>query len=176
MPRRTSPWRNAGHPRPLNGRQQFRDQRRPIGNPVHYDADWHGGDLQGALAVMKTGYFEKLGVRTIWLSPLNAQTDKYHYGDGNQLYSAYHGYWPIASRALDPRFATEAELDAFVDAAHARGIRVLFDVVPNHVHQQQPHTPLCRSARSAKASHVAGPSGWTVRVSLVSSLSVTVAS
>src|SRR6478752_2883423 len=39
----------------------------------------------------------------------------------------------------------------------------------NHVHQHPPHTPLCRSARSAKASQVAGASGRTVKASLAGS-------
>ena len=107
---------------------------RPVSGPVHYDADWHGGDLQGALEVMKTGYFEKLGVRTIWLSPLNAQTDSWHTGDGDQIYSAYHGYWPIKSREVEPRFGGDAALKAFVAEAHKRGMRVLLDLINNQVH------------------------------------------
>ena len=39
---------------------------------------------------------------------------------------------------LDSRVASEAELDRFMQVAHDRGIRVLFDVVPNHVHEQHP--------------------------------------
>ncbi|MBX3186178.1 MAG: hypothetical protein KF819_04150 [Labilithrix sp.] len=107
----------------------------PVGAPVHYDADWHGGDLQGALAVMKSGYFEKLGVRTIWLSPTNAQTSNWHVGDGNQTYSAYHGYWPIKAREVEPRFGGDAALRAFVAEAHKRGLRVLLDLINNQVHK-----------------------------------------
>ncbi|MCW5831273.1 MAG: hypothetical protein KIS78_02300 [Labilithrix sp.] len=107
---------------------------KPVGGPVHYDADWHGGDLEGALEVMKSGYFEKLGVRTIWLSPLNTQTNKYHTGDGNQFYSAYHGYWPVKSREVEPRFGGDAALKAFVAEAHKRGLRVLLDLINNQVH------------------------------------------
>lgn len=112
-----------------------RSNDRPVGGPVDYDADFHGGDLQGALAVMKSGYFEKLGVRTIWLSPLNAQTSKHHPGSGNQQYSAYHGYWPIKAREVEPRFGGDAALRAFVREAHGRGIRVLLDLINNQVHE-----------------------------------------
>jgi glycosidase len=46
---------------------------------------------------------------------------------------AYHGYWADDFTKLDPRFGSEADLKALVDACHARGIRVLLDVVYNHV-------------------------------------------
>jgi alpha-amylase len=45
---------------------------------------------------------------------------------------AYHGYWADDFTRLDPRFGTEADLKALVDACHARGIKVLLDVVYNH--------------------------------------------
>lgn len=38
-----------------------RSNDAPVAGPVHYDADWHGGDLQGALKVLQSGYFESLG-------------------------------------------------------------------------------------------------------------------
>ncbi len=44
----------------------------------------------------------------------------------------YHGYWADDFYRLDPRFGTEAELKALVDDAHARGLKVLLDVVYNH--------------------------------------------
>lgn len=122
----------------------------PVGLPVEYDADFHGGDLEGALAVLESGYFEKLGVRTIWLSPLNRQTSKYETGDGNQLFSAYHGYWPVRAREVEPRFGGDAALRAFVREAHARGIRVLLDLINNQVHEDHeyvaPHGDWFRSA------------------------------
>jgi glycosidase len=107
---------------------------KPVGSPVDYDADWHGGDLQGALGVLKSGYFEKLGVRTIWLSPLNKQTSNWQIGDGDQKYSGYHGYWPISAREVEPRFGGDKALRAFVAEAHKRGIRVLLDLINNQVH------------------------------------------
>ena len=44
----------------------------------------------------------------------------------------YHGYWADDFYSLDPRFGSEADLKALVDDAHARGIKVLLDVVYNH--------------------------------------------
>ncbi len=137
----------------------------PIGDPVHYDADWHGGDLQGALEVMKTGYFEKLGVRTIWLSPLNRQTDKWHFGDGGQKYSAYHGYWPIRAREVEPRFGGDAALRAFVAEAHRRGIRVLLDLINNQVHDDHEYVSAHPSwfRKVCQCGDDANGCGWSVR-------------
>lgn len=97
-----------------------------------------GGTLSGVRAALDSGELEALGVNTLWLSPLYANPEGEFPGNDGRAYTSYHGYWPIASRALDARVASEAELDAFMSAAHAKGIRVLFDVVPNHVHEQHP--------------------------------------
>lgn len=138
---------------------------KPVGAPVHYDADWHGGDLQGALEVMKSGYFEKLGVRTIWLSPLNAQTSNHHTGDGNQIFSAYHGYWPIKSREVEPRFGGDAALKAFVAEAHKRGMRVLLDLINNQVHDDHEYVKTNPSwfRKGCQCGDDAAGCGWSVK-------------
>lgn len=124
----------------------------PVGAPVTYPADWHGGDLWGALEVLESGYFESIGVNAIWLSPANAQVGGHfaERGGGDRRIAAYHGYWPIRARAIDPRFGGEDALRAFVDAAHARGIRVLLDLINNQVHEEHeyvgPHPDWFRTA------------------------------
>lgn len=108
----------------------------PVGGAVDPAADFHGGDLQGVAEVIKGGYFDKLGVNTLWLSPVNIQADGAFLGrDGEHLYSGYHGYWPVAARGVEPRFGGDDALRAVVDAAHARGIRVVLDLVLNQVHE-----------------------------------------
>ena len=97
-------------------------------------ADWYGGDLAGVTAAIEQGYFDTLGIRTLWLSPFQRNPDVAYDEHGHGV-TGYHGYWPIRARELDPRFGTEAELEALVTAAHARGIRILMDYVINHVHE-----------------------------------------
>jgi glycosidase len=145
-----------------NGRKE-NDQ--PIQGPVHYDADFHGGDLQGALEVLESGYFEKLGVRTIWLSPLNTQTNRWHTGDGGQIFSAYHGYWPIKAREVEPRFGGDAALQAFVQKAHRRGIRVLLDLINNQVHDDHEYVTAHPDwfRKSCQCGDDANGCGWSVR-------------
>ncbi|MBU0553756.1 hypothetical protein KKB55_02035 [Myxococcota bacterium] len=101
----------------------------------------YGGDLRGALAQLEAGYFEQLGVNVLWISPLNLNPEGLWAGveGGPPRYESYHAYWPISPRDPDPRFGAEADIEALVAAAHARGIRVLMDIVLNHVHEQHPY-------------------------------------
>jgi glycosidase len=90
---------------------------------------FHGGDLKGLTERLDD--IASLGVTAIWVNPLVKNIDGYVTGAGFPDWG-YHGYWADDFHALDPRFGTEADLRAFVAAAHARGIRVLLDVVYNH--------------------------------------------
>lgn len=119
---------------------RFRGPEGPLAPPKSPSAR-AGGTLEGVRAALESGEIEALGATAIWLSPLytNPEGD-FANKDGTHTSTSYHGYWPTSSRGIDERFATEAELDAFVAEAHRRGIRVLFDVVPNHVHEQHPWT------------------------------------
>lgn len=114
-----------------------RDTDDPVGVPVEYPADFHGGDLVGALEVLRSGYFEDLGVNIIWLSPINQQAEGHFEGrEESRRFAGYHGYWPSRARHVEPRFGGDEALRAFVEEAHARGIRVLFDLINNQVHEQ----------------------------------------
>jgi len=92
-----------------------------------------GGTLSGVRAELERGALEAVGASTLWLSPVYLNPDELRVGrEDDHLYEGYHGYWPVDTRAVDPRIGGEAELDALVAAAHDRGIRVVLDLVPNH--------------------------------------------
>ncbi|MDG1961737.1 MAG: alpha-amylase family glycosyl hydrolase [Flavobacteriaceae bacterium] len=99
---------------------------------------FEGGDIAGVTQKINEGYFDNLGVNALWLTPL---VEQIHEGtdEGTGYTYGYHGYWAKDWTALDPNFGTEQELKAMVEAAHSRGIRVLFDAVVNH---HGPETPL----------------------------------
>lgn len=97
-------------------------------------ADYHGGDLAGVTQAINDGTFDDLGVGALWLSPLGQNAERVH-DDGGHGVTAYHGYWPIRARAVDPRLGTDADLEALITAAHHHHIRVLLDQVINHVHE-----------------------------------------
>jgi len=97
-------------------------------NPAAKGA-FHGGDLRGLTAHLDD--IAWLGATAVWVNPLVKNIDGYVSGAGFPDWG-YHGYWADDFLSLDPRFGTEADLRAFVEACHARGIRVLLDVVYNH--------------------------------------------
>ena len=97
-----------------------------------------GGTLNGVRSAVESGYFEELGVSALWISPVYKNPDGLFPGRDGQMYEAYHGYWPVDSRGAEPKIGGEAEIRALIAAAHSRGIAVLFDLVPNHVHEQNP--------------------------------------
>ncbi|RMG17297.1 MAG: hypothetical protein D6729_09385 [Deltaproteobacteria bacterium] len=94
-------------------------------------AAWHGGDLAGVRAHLD--WIAGLGARWLWLSPLYAGASEAVDGHG-----AFHGYWVYDHFAMNPRFGTFEDLAALVRDARARGIRVLLDVVVNHVAYDAP--------------------------------------
>jgi len=109
-------------------------------------ANYQGGDFQGVIDAINDGYFQALGVNALWLSPVYDNPEGAYAGvsDG-RMYTGYHGYWPIDSLSIENRFgdsgaAADDRLKELIDTAHANGIRVLFDLVLNHVHEDHTWT------------------------------------
>jgi alpha-amylase len=92
---------------------------------------FEGGDISGITQKINDGYFSDLGINALWFTPVVEQvhgaTDE---GTGKTY--GYHGYWTKDWTAIDPNFGTKNDLENLVKAAHAKGIRVLLDVVLNH--------------------------------------------
>ena len=92
---------------------------------------FQGGDIKGIIRKLEEGYFEKLGVNAIWLTPVVEQIHEAT-DEGTGLTYGFHGYWAKDWTALDPNFGTAADLQQLVETAHRQGIRILLDVVINH--------------------------------------------
>ena len=100
-------------------------------------ADFEGGDLDGVTQAIEEGYFEELGVNALWLTPFNQNPEEaFLAGDGVNRVTGYHGYWPTDPYAVDERLGGQEALERLVRTAHRRGIRILMDLVVNHVHEQ----------------------------------------
>ncbi|MDT0558924.1 alpha-amylase family glycosyl hydrolase [Ichthyenterobacterium sp. W332] len=90
-----------------------------------------GGDLKGITQKINEGYFTNLGINAIWMTPI---VEQIHGGtdEGTGLTYGFHGYWTKDWTNIDPNYGTKEDLKALVDAAHAKGIRILLDAVINH--------------------------------------------
>lgn len=96
-------------------------------------ATWHGGDFKGITS--KLDYLQKLGINAIWVSPIVEQIHGFvGMGPKGQFpVYPYHGYWALDFTKIDPNLGSEKDFAQFVDEAHKRGIRVVVDIVMNHV-------------------------------------------
>jgi alpha-amylase len=90
-------------------------------------ARYHGGDWQGIID--KLDYLEELGVTALWISPVVKNTEE------DAGFASYHGYWTQDFLRPNAHFGDIVKLREMVDAAHARGMLVILDVVTNHVGQ-----------------------------------------
>lgn len=94
---------------------------------------FHGGDLAGLTAKLRSGYFKQLGVNALWITAPYEQIHGWVQGGNAEFkHYAYHGYYALDYTRLDRNMGTPEELRELVDTAHAQGIRVLFDIVMNH--------------------------------------------
>ncbi|MDQ3248355.1 MAG: alpha-amylase family glycosyl hydrolase, partial [Chloroflexota bacterium] len=89
---------------------------------------YHGGDLAGLLT--KMDYLQGMGVTAIWMTPMFKNRPVQ--GGGADASAVYHGYWITDFTQIDPHFGTNAELQAVIDEAHSRGMRIFFDIITNH--------------------------------------------
>ena len=89
---------------------------------------FHGGDLKGLTD--RLDYIQGMGVTAIWLTPIFKNNPVQ--GGSGQESSGYHGYWITDFTSVDPHIGTEAEFKAFVEAAHARDMKVYMDIITNH--------------------------------------------
>jgi neopullulanase len=96
-------------------------------DPTH-KGFYQGGDLKGL--TQKLDYLQSMGMTAIWFAPIFK--NKPVQGGPGQESAGYHGYWITDFTSIDPHFGTNAEFKAFVDAAHARGMKVYMDIVVNH--------------------------------------------
>ncbi|MBX3250312.1 MAG: hypothetical protein KF901_24250 [Myxococcales bacterium] len=113
-------------------------------------SQWQGGDFAGITRRIRDGYFERMGVNTLWISSpiLNSHNSQPGvWPDDPVRYGSYHSYHPIATghtdvddfgypNPIESAFGTPEELHELVEEAHRRGIRVMPDFVPNHVQRE----------------------------------------
>jgi glycosidase len=113
---------------PANDRGHLQGDRLATGYDPTATGFYHGGDLKGLTG--KLDYLQDLGVTAIWFAPIFK--NKPVQGPKGDESAGYHGYWVTDFTRPDPHFGTAAEFKTFVDAAHARGMKVYMDIITNH--------------------------------------------
>ena len=81
----------------------------------------HGGDIEGIIS--KLDYLHDLAVTTLWMTPMLE----------NNMWMSYHGYAATDLYKIDPRIGSNELYKQLVDAAHARGLKIILDHVSNHI-------------------------------------------
>ncbi|MBK8201413.1 MAG: hypothetical protein IPK68_03505 [Bdellovibrionales bacterium] len=104
----------------------------------------HGGDLRGI--IQRLDYLKDLGVTSLWLTPVFK-----HNG-------SYHGYCTSDFTEIDPGFGTKEDLRELSKEAHRRGLKVVLDLVVNHMCDSQ--TYYKKEADHYRCSNDLNASNW----------------
>ncbi|MFE9834411.1 pullulanase-type alpha-1,6-glucosidase [Streptomyces sp. NPDC005551] len=89
---------------------------------------YQGGDLKGLTS--RLDYIKGLGTTAIWMAPIFKNQPVQ--GAGADASAGYHGYWITDFTRVDPHFGTNKDLKMLISRAHAKGMKVFFDVITNH--------------------------------------------
>jgi cyclomaltodextrin glucanotransferase len=128
-----------------------------------------GGDLRGV--IQRLDYLERLGASAVWLTPVFDQIDE-PIDVGGVKMAPYHGYWTKDFKRLDEHLVDKPEdvrvfsrsdtvFDELVGAMHARGMKLVLDIVCNHSNPHVPGAP-CDLYDDGKriASYDGDTGGW----------------
>ena len=113
---------------PSNDKGGIKGGRLATGFDPTHKGFFQGGDLKGL--TKRLDYIQGLGATAVWLAPVFK--NKPVQGPPGQESAGYHGYWVTDFMRVDPHLGTDADFKAFVDAAHARGMKVYMDIITNH--------------------------------------------
>jgi glycosidase len=133
---------------PVNNRPSGSDPA--LFDPAQTDIDrYHGGDFRGLEIALESGYFNALGVTTLWITPpvRNVWYSAFDLNDAPK--TGYHGYWAQDFLDIDPHLVSSLSLDGLraypdtregrmqhyqdlVELAHSKGIKIVQDIVCNH--------------------------------------------
>ena len=113
---------------PANDRGGLTGDKFTTGYDPTNSGYYHGGDLKGIQ--QKLDYIKGLGTTAIWLTP--SFKNRPVQGAPPNDSAGYHGYWITDFTQVDPHLGTNADLTALISAAHAKGMKVFFDIITNH--------------------------------------------
>ncbi|MFI2435668.1 pullulanase-type alpha-1,6-glucosidase [Streptomyces sp. NPDC018693] len=113
---------------PSNDRGGLTGSRLTTGYDPTDKGFYQGGDLKGL--IQNLDYIKGLGTTALWMAPLFKNQPVQ--GTGADASAGYHGYWITDFTQVDPHFGTNKDLKTLISKAHAKGMKVYFDVITNH--------------------------------------------
>ena len=113
------------HPQQVKGLNNYKEDRTQ-------PSLRHGGDLEGIREHLD--YFKDLGVTALWFTPVLENNSP----DNRNGYSTYHGYATTNYYRVDPRFGSNADYRKLADEAHAKGLKIVMDMIFNHCGFEHP--------------------------------------
>ena len=117
----------ANHSKQIKGMRQYvEDRSQPSLR--------HGGDLNGIREHLD--YFKELGVTALWFTPVLENDSP----DNENGFSTYHGYATTDYYRVDPRFGSNEDYRRLCDEAHAKGLKIVMDMIFNHSGFEHPWT------------------------------------
>ena len=117
----------ANHPTQIKGMRHYvEDRSKPSLR--------HGGDLNGIREHLD--YFKELGVTALWFTPVLENDSP----DSDNGFSTYHGYATTNYYQVDPRFGSNDDYKRLCDEAHAKGLKIVMDMIFNHSGFEHPWT------------------------------------
>ncbi len=149
---------------PANDNGGLQGDRLVTGFDPTHKGFYHGGDLKGL--TRRLDYIQGLGATSIWLGPI--YKNKPVQGGAGEESAGYHGYWITDFTTVDPHFGSDKDMRAFVDAAHARGMKVYLDIITNHtadvIQYRECQNVACpyRSRADYPYSRKGGPGGTAI--------------
>jgi glycosidase len=115
------------HPQQIKGMRNYvEDRSKPSLR--------HGGDLNGIREHLD--YFKELGVTALWFTPVLENDSP----DSENGFSTYHGYATTNYYQVDPRFGSNDDYKRLCDEAHAKGLKIVMDMIFNHSGFEHPWT------------------------------------
>ena len=117
----------TNHPKQIKGMRSYvEDRSKPSLR--------HGGDLNGIREHLD--YFKELGVTALWFTPVLENDSP----DTENGFSTYHGYATTDYYKVDPRFGSNDDYKRLCDEAHAKGLKIVMDMIFNHSGFEHPWT------------------------------------
>ena len=99
---------------------------------------FHGGDLSGISKKISNGYFNRLGISDIMVSPISSNPVTPYRSDvpPYRKYMGFDGSWPIDSRSIDQRFGDTSDLESLIINSHQHGLGIHLDYILGTIHSE----------------------------------------